>query len=425
LGLGCKPSGMQDTELYESILGLRSPWGVTKVTLELESQRIEVEVGHVAGERFACPQCGALCAVHDHGEERTWRHLDSCQYRTLLRARPPRVRCKEHGVRQVELPWASPRGQFTLLFEGFAIQLLRATDVQSAARLLGISWDQAWGIMSRAVTRGQKRKAAEPTEQQAITLVAVDEKSPGKREDYFTVVSDLQRKTVQWIGDGRKAEVLDGYWQSRSAESLGAIRAVAMDMSGAYFASTVRSVPDGQNKVVYDRFHVMQHASKAVDQVRRNEHVALSRKGDSPLAKSRHMWLFSLENLPEKHADAFQRLRQLDLLTAKAWALKETLRRLWSQPTKQLANLFLWRWIRAAKRVRLAPLARLASTLKSHRHNLLTYFDFPITNAAAEGLNSRIQLLKAKARGYRNRQNFKTAIFFHLGGLSLEPVNPL
>jgi len=297
-------------------------------------------------------------------------------------------------------------------------------DTQSAARLLGISWDEAWGIMRRAVARGQKRKAAEPAEQQAPTLVAVDEKSPGKREDFFTVVSDLQRKTVQWIGDGRKAEVLDGYWQSRSEKSLKAIKAVAMDMSGAYFASTVRSVPDGQNKVVYDRFHVMQHASKAVDQVRRNEHVALGRKGDSPLAKTRHMWLFSLENLPDKHADAFQRLRQLDLLTAKAWALKETLRRLWSQPNKQLANLFLWRWIRAAKRVRLAPLSRLASTLKTHRHNILTFFDFHITNAAAEGLNSRIQLLKAQARGYRNRQNFKTAIFFHLGGLSLEPLNP-
>jgi transposase len=129
-----------------SCLGLNTSWTVTRVELNVKGQRVEVWAGHADSVRWPCPGCATDLALYDHGEERTWRHLDSCQFQTYLHARPPRVACPEHGVRHVRLPWAEPRGRFTTLFERLAIDVLRETDVKGATRILGISWDEAWEI---------------------------------------------------------------------------------------------------------------------------------------------------------------------------------------------------------------------------------------------------------------------------------------
>src|SRR3989441_2840991 len=149
---------MRDTELYRQLLGLESPWTVTRVELAVKTQRVDVWADHPEGERWPCPECATPLGLYDHAEERAWRHLDSCQFQTYLHARPPRVRCPEHGVRQVRLPWAEPRARFTTLFERLAIDVLRETDVKGATRILGISWDEAWGIKRRAVARGRARQ---------------------------------------------------------------------------------------------------------------------------------------------------------------------------------------------------------------------------------------------------------------------------
>src|SRR5439155_2808811 len=119
-----------------------------------KEQRVDVWTEHAADERWPCPECGGGLPLYDHSEERTWRHLDSCQFMTYLHARPPRVECPAHGVRQVRLPWAEPRSRFTALFERLAIDVLKETDVLGATRILRVSWDEAWHLMERAVKRG-------------------------------------------------------------------------------------------------------------------------------------------------------------------------------------------------------------------------------------------------------------------------------
>lgn len=417
---------MRDTDLYQAVLGITAPWKVTRVDLQLKAGQVDVFVEHPAGERFACPECGTPCPVHDHTEERVWRHLDTCQYRTLLHARPPRIRCSKHGVKQVSLPWSEPRSQFTVLFERFAIDVLQSTDVSNAASILRISWDEAWSIQTRAVRRGLRRRAAAPRQPSRI---GVDEKSPGRGKEFFTIVCDLGSKTVEWIGDGRSAATLNEYWQTLSSGDLQAIDAIAMDMSAAYFSSALTHVPNAAAKVVFDRFHVMQAATGAVDQVRRNESAKLARAphhelGPAPLAKTRYLWLYNEDHVPERDKARFEQLKKADLLTAKAWGMKELLRRLWQQPSKRVAGAFLTRLIKSLRGMRLAPLTRLSDMLSSKRRNILTYFDAPVTSAAAEGLNAAVQQLKTRGRGYRNRANFKTAIFFKLGGLDLHPTLP-
>jgi transposase len=149
---------MHDTQLYQQLLGLAEPWTVTRVELSVADARVDVWVDHPPRRRFACPECGCELFVREHADERVWRHLDSCQFLTYLHARPPRVDCLEHGIRQVRLPWAEPMSRFTILFERLAIDVLRECDVQGAARLGRISWDEAWHLMDRAVRRGLAAK---------------------------------------------------------------------------------------------------------------------------------------------------------------------------------------------------------------------------------------------------------------------------
>src|SRR5579871_4291917 len=131
---------MRDVELYKHLLGLESPWTVSRVELTIKDQRVDVWAAHQENAAFACPECGKIAPLYDHSEERSWRHLDSCQFKTYLHARPPRVECPTHGVKQVKLPWAEPKSRFTALFERLAIDVLMESSVVGSMRILRISW---------------------------------------------------------------------------------------------------------------------------------------------------------------------------------------------------------------------------------------------------------------------------------------------
>lgn len=408
---------MLATELYTLLLGLRSPWKVVEVVLDEAAQRVDVHATHESGTRFPCPKCGALLPVYDHTPARAWRHLDSCHYFTFLHACVPRVACRQHGVLQILVPWAPPGSRFTSPFEQGAIAVLQETDIQGAAELLRISWDQAWGIMERAVARGQTRKR-----RRVIRYLGVDEKAVGKGQDYFTLVTDLTRSTVEYIGDGRTRESLDGFYEQLSERQRAGIKAVAMDMWQPYFRSTCDHLPQGEKKVVFDRYHLMGHMNKAVDEVRKKEHRHLRTQDDDTLSGTKYLWLFAEENLPARHQERFALLKGLHLKTGRAWAIKEMLRDLWRYQRRGWALKHFRSWYQWATRSRLAPVRKVAVMLRGHLDNVLTYFDHRITNAASEGLNSKIQALKHSAFGFRNRGHFRTAIFFHCGGLNLLPV---
>ena len=129
---------MQDTELYRHILGLAEPWSVSRVELNVARQQVDIWIEHEKGTRWSCPTCERELGLYDHAAERMWRHLDSCQFATQLHAAPPRVKCPEHGVHQVKLPWADERSRFTLMFERFAVDVLLETDLSGAMRILRI-----------------------------------------------------------------------------------------------------------------------------------------------------------------------------------------------------------------------------------------------------------------------------------------------
>jgi transposase len=301
---------MRDVELYRQLLGLEAPWSVERVELSVEDQRVDVYASHAAALRWPCPECGEKLPVNDHAEERAWRHLDTCGFGTWLHARVPRVRCEAHGVHQVRVPWAEPHSRFTALFERLAIDVLKETDVSGAAAILGTSWDETWGLMARAVRRGQVAKQRRVPE-----LIGVDEKAARKGHNYLTVVCDLGRGTVEYIADDRKQASLDAYFEPLSAEERAQIKAVAMDMWDPYINSVEAHLPDPEDKIVFDRFHIMKHMGEALDTVRKREHRELRAEGLATLTGSKYMWLYSEENLPDRHKERFAALRGANLKT--------------------------------------------------------------------------------------------------------------
>jgi len=409
-------TAMQDKELYEELLGIKAPWSVSRIELDAKAERVDIWVEHSEGAAWNCPECGEGLKVYDHSEERSWRHLDTCQCQTHLHARIPRVQCPKHGVLQVEVAWAEPKSRFTMRFERLAIDVLRACDVTGATRILGMSWDEAWGVMERAVDRGKGRKRPE-----IVRQIGVDEKAAAKGHKYLTLVCDLQAGTVEYVGEDRKQESLEAYYEGLSPKQREGIEAVAMDMWEPYVAATRKHLSGADEKIVFDRFHIMSYLSKGVDAVRKEEHRQRMQRGDETLKGTKYLWLYSKENVPEFRRREFASLRRLELKVGRAWAIKETLRELWHYVYPEAGRRFWKRWYFWVTHSRLKPMLDAAGTLKRHLANILTDFRHRITNAASEGLNSKIQTIKKMAYGFRNLEHFKTAIYFHCGGLDLYP----
>jgi transposase len=235
-------------------------------------------------------------------------------------------------------------------------------------------------------------------------------------------VSDVDAGTVRFVADERKEASLDAYFDTLPAAELARIEAVAIDMWEPYANSVRAHLEEADTKIVFDRYHVMSHMTKAVDTVRKAEHRRLRTDGDHLLAGTKYMWLTSAENLPERHAERFDALRGLELKTGRAWAIKEDLRYLWDYQRRGWAEKHWKRWYFWATHSRLKPVIEVARMIKRHYDGVMAFFAHRITSATAEGINSRIQAIRVQARGYRNRQNFKTAIYFHLGGLDLYPT---
>jgi transposase len=380
---------MRDIDVFTQLLALERPWAVEEVIFDAKDESIGVFLRHRSNARFRCPKCGAVLPLYDHTAPRKWRHLDHGSWLTLVFARVPRVACLFHGIQRVRLPWALPGSRFTLGFEKHAIDTLLEADVLGASRLLRLSWDEAWGLMKRAVDRGLKAKR-----RRVIPHLGVDEKSVAKRHRYVTLVGDLDRGTIEFISFDRKKSSLDAFYQSLTPKQLAGIQAVAMDMWEPYISSTLQYIPAAANKIVFDRFHVMKHMLEAVDSVRKAEHRALQTEGDDSLKGTRYFWFFSEENLPEKYAERFTRLKRLHLKTGRAWAIKESLRDLWNYQHKGWARRHWRAWHGWAIRSRLKPVVMVARMIKAHLENVLTYCEHRITNATIEGLNSKIQTVK-------------------------------
>jgi transposase len=403
-------------DLYAAILGVRPPWQVTEVDVDVKQERVTVTIAARASTAHTCPTCGKPCPGYDT-RRRSWRHLDTCQYQTVLVANVPRVQCAEHGVLQIVTPWAEPGSGFTSLMECLVIDWLGEASIAAVSRRMRLTWDEIDGVMQRAVRRGLARRKLE-----AIRLVGADETSFQKRHEYVTVVSDLEHSRLLYVADDRKVESLDGFWALLTPEQLRAIEAVAMDMCAAYVRSTRDHLPDADKKICFDRFHVAKLLNDAVNSVRKQEDRELAADGMYVPKRTKYIWAQNPENMPRERRIEFDLLRDCALKAGRAWAIKDAARWLWGYVDRGWALKAWKKWIGWAKRSRLEPMKKAARTVQTHLWGIVNAIVLRVTNAGAESTNSKIQWIKRQACGFRNRDRFRNAIYFHLGGLDLYPA---
>ena len=407
---------MRDRELYATILGITAPWTVTDVNVALDAKEVRVLLATKPKKRMMCPKCGKPRPGYDSSPPRSWRHLDTCQLKTILTARIPRVNCPKHGVLQIKVPWAEDKSRFTALFEALVISWLHEANITAVAYQLALSWEQVDGVMQRAVQRGLERRGAK-----LPTCIGVDEKAFRRGQDYATIVSDQDTGHVVHVAKDRKKDSLDQFYRQFDESERATVASVSMDMWPAYISSTQEYIPDADRKIAFDKFHIAKHLGEAVDQVRRTENKKLRQNDNDILVGTKYLWLTNPDHMSERKWLDFAGLRKSQLKTARAWALKETAMSLWDYKSRAWAEKAWKKWYSWAIRSRLDPIKKVARMVKRHWDGVITAVVTKVSNAQAEGINSVIQWLKSSARGFRNWERYRNAIYFHLGGLELYP----
>jgi transposase len=399
-----------DTKLlFQLALGNISPWEVMKIeflTKESGIKELHLHLDFPAGSVFNSAT-GEVCKAHD-AKKHTWRHLNFFQHECYLTARVPRVKDSSGRVTTITVPWAASNTGFTLLFEAYVMSLIELEmPVSCVAELVGEYDQRIWNIFHRNV-----KQARIATDYSNITKVAIDETSARKGHDYVTVAVDLERRRVfeAVVGKSQQevrkvAEFLD-----QNGSSSEKVDQVCIDMSPAFIAGCVEYLPSAA--ITFDRFHVTAVVGKAMDKLRKIE-----QKECKELKGHKYTLLRNPNSLSEKKEAELQNLLKLYPNIGEGYRLKELLRSFWEFDDIDQAEMFLNDWCDQVKKSGIFPFQEAARTIKAHWTGIINFVKSKITNGIIEGINSKIQLAKKRARGYRNRDNFISMILFISGRL--------
>lgn len=367
-------------------------------------------------ESLRCSHCGSARVHVKTHEHRTFRGLPIGSRPVWIHLPVARVECQQcQKVRQVKIPFARERVSYSNSFERYVLELSALMTIQDVAHHLQVSWDVVKGIQKRYL----QKKFARP-KLRNVRQIAIDEIHIGRGGRFATVVLDLERGAVVFVGKGRGIEAVRPFWR-RLRSSRAKIQAVATDMSGGYIAAVREFLPDAVH--VFDRFHVMKLYNEKLSDLRREVYRELTDKLHKDVLKgTRWLLLKNSENLDETK-DERRRLDEaleLNQPLATAYYMKEHLRCFWEQPTKRAAERWLRDWLQQAEASGIGMLKKFARTLAFHQKGLLAWYDFPISTGPLEATNTKIQLLKRQAYGYRDHEFFHLKIYaLHLARYAL------
>lgn len=402
--------------VFTQALGLSSPWAVERVAFDEARRRIDLYVAYPANTA-PCPACGAEGQpIHDR-RSRSWRHLDFFQFEAHIHCELPRVGCTQCGkTLQLPVPWAREGSRFTLMFEALALMLAREMPVSVCARILRCSDGALWRQIDVHVRAARERES-----HVAVRVLGIDETACARGHHYITLVHDLDERRLLFATPGRDAAAIAAAAQDLRAHGGApeAIDTVCMDMSRAYRAGVAKQMP--QAAIAFDRFHVIQMANAALDEVRREE-----AREEPSLKRTRWGWLKDARRWTREQIDSMHWLTRTRLKTARAWRLKEALRDIYKQAASyEQAEAALTKWASWARRSRLEPMKKLAATLKTHWAGVLNAFGAAhLHNGYVEAVNSLVQAAKARARGYGTTGHFIAMCYLIAGKLKHLPSSP-
>jgi transposase len=404
---------MEITEMFGLALGLSKPWFIKKVEfVELESshkKELHLYLDYSKGHAF---QIGdqVFNRIYDH-HEKMWRHANFFEHECFLHAQVPRVINGEGKPVLVNVPWARPGSQFTLLFEAFSFGLVES----------GLSYSAAGGQVKEdgrvifRIVKAYVDKARSEQQLEQVKLASLDETSFKKGHNYFTILTDVERKKVVGIGKGKDENAVQQAINEMEGRGSKAdeVEQVGIDLSPAFISACMDKFENAQ--IVFDRFHVEQMLSKAVDSVRQLEADA-----NKELRKSKYLWLRNASSLKPKQEERVHYLISVFPVLGQAYRLKEAYKEIFNNLKKEDAVEALEEWIKMVNESKIYPLIKFANSLKAHWSGVIQYFEKRSSNGFAERVNLKIQEIKRTAKGFRNQDNFITTIYLHLGKLNFQ-----
>ena len=400
-----------EKELFSAALGIEEPVYIDEIAFDGEFGELHIHMNFRRGGRFCCTECGEQgLPVHDT-VEKSWRHLNFFQYKCYIHLRTPRTKCPDCGERLWIPPWGRIQSGFTMLFEAFIMTLAKEMPISRIGEVVGEQDTRIWRIVRHHVSLAHAKKNFS-----TVTKVGCDETSSRKGHNYVTVFADMDSGNVLFATEGKDSCTVKAFANELAEHEAmpEQIKEVTIDMSPAFIAGVRDYLAEAS--VTFDKFHVIQALNKAQDEVRRME-----QKKNPLLKSSRYVWLKNPENLTEKQKKQLETLRFENLKTAKVYQMKLTFQDIYRNIREPIAAAAaIKKWLAWAVRSRIEPIKDFAKMVKSHMPGIMRYFTSHLTSGAMEGINSRIQEIKRRARGFRNMNNFIAMIYLEAAGLEFE-----
>lgn len=402
-------------QLFAAALGITAPWFVETVDFDAGQRRLTIHVDFVAGSRFAHPKAAGDHKVHDTQVKRL-RHLNFFQHECYLEVRVPRVKLPDGKVALVEPDWVGKLAGFTLLFEALVLMLAQQMPFAAVARTIGESWHRVHAVCRRYVDL-----ALAEANLSALSSIAIDETSYRRGHSYLTLVADADARKVVFVSKGRGADNIAGFVQHLRTHNGAAdnITTACLDMSPAFIKGVTDHLPKAA--ITFDKFHVVAHASQAVDQMRRIE-----QRTDPALKGLRWALLKDRSKLSSDQARDLDRLvvEYTTKRTARAWLYREQLRDILGRKQINIVSAMLAQWCTNVMRSKVEPMKQVATMIRTHFNGIVAWTRSRQTNGFIEAINGLFQAAKRKARGYTRFQTMKTVLFLIAGKLDLAAINP-
>lgn len=382
---------------------------VTRVSKN--GQEITIELDVWRRKRHPCGTCGTMGRVRDRLKPRRWKHVPMWGIPVTLVFAPARVACATCGkVRVASIPWSQGKCRLSVGLIWLLAAWCKLLPWDQVAKLFGVHWNTVATAVRQAVAYGLEHR-----EIGGILYIGIDELSRRKGHVYVTNVYDLTTKRLLWSGEGRSKTTLKAFFEEHASSLRQTVKGVCCDMWQPYIDMIQEHLPEAT--LVFDKFHVIQHLLKAVDQVRRDEARELKKKNPELLKRTRYIWLKNPENLTDKQRARLGHLEKLNLRSNRAYLLKEGFREFWNYKRKGWARRFLKKWFWWATHSRLKPMRDFAWMLRRHEDGILAYFDERISNGAVEGMNNKAKVVSHRCYGFRTAATYITALYHCLGDL--------
>ena len=406
---------MTTAKVFEAALGIAQPWSVSSIEFDEAAKVLTVMIDFTPGTRFAVSGHEGVHPVHDT-MIKSYRHLNFFQHECHLRVRTPRVKLPSGSVRLVAPDFAGRLSGFTLLFEALILMLAQQMPFAAVARVVGESAHRVMAVCQRYV-----QIACGLVDYSEVKALAIDETSRARGHDYVTLAADAFERRVLFVTEGRDAKTIEALAAHLDVRGCppAQIESVSIDMSPAFIKGCTEHLPEA--RITFDKFHVIAHASTAVDRMRRIE-----QRTDKTLKGLRWKLLKDRSRLNTRDSADLDALiaRMTTVRTARAWVYKQRLREILERKQINVVRGMLQHWCTCVMRSKVEPMKEVAALVRRHLEGIVAWARTRQTNGFLEAINGLFQAAKRRARGFSRLSTIRTVIFLIAGKLDFAALNP-